>query len=84
MKEIVAGSYCDLLVDAVITQEPLTKQDVQEALGENALKVGLDITGISDRATDQVLKGFQQLTSDKPAQMLEQLKDACGQVLKEL
>ncbi|MEO7838054.1 MAG: hypothetical protein ABIU06_01755 [Anaerolineales bacterium] len=83
LDEIVAGSFCDLLVDTVATGELPTQPEVQDAVEENAVNSSLDISGIYDIVSKELIDVYRQLASGKTVGELESYKEACKSALTE-
>jgi hypothetical protein len=81
--DIVAGSFCDLLGDTVATGELPTQADVQDAVAQNAMNSTLDISGIYDLVSEELIEVFNQLASGKTVDELDRFKEACESALTE-
>lgn len=83
LDEIVADSFCDLFVDTVATGELPTQAEVQDAVVENAVNSSLDISGIYDIVSKELIDVYSQLASVKTVDQLDSYKEACQTALGE-
>lgn len=83
LDKIVAGSFCDLLVDTVASGELPTQAEVQNAVADNAVISSLDFSGIYDIVSEELIDGFIQFASGKTVDELERFKEACETALTE-
>lgn len=83
LDKIVAGSFCDLLVDTVASGELPTQAEVQNAVADNAVISSLDFSGIYDIVSEELIVVFSQFASGKTVDELASYKDACESALTE-
>jgi soluble lytic murein transglycosylase-like protein len=82
LDEIVAGSFCDLLVDTVASGELPTQAGVQDAVAKNAWNSGVDFSGIYDVISKELIDVYYQFASSNSDE-LDEYKEACQNALTE-
>jgi hypothetical protein len=83
LDEIVAASFCDLLVDTVASGELPTQAGVQDAVAENALDSGVNFSGIYEVISKELIDVYYQFASGEQLDELEEYKEACQNALTE-
>ncbi len=83
LDEIVAGSYCDLLIDTVATGTLPTLDEVRDTVVDNSVNSSLKISGIHDIVSKELIDAYTQMVSGKHVDELEEFKQACETVLTE-
>jgi hypothetical protein len=79
IQDVIAGSFCDGLVETLNNRQFPDQQDMVDILAVNLQKAVIDLADL-DEISSEILSKVQEVVSGEPPDELEQYKEFCGKV----